>query len=750
MKTQLYNFKLTNTNIIDNFLSSSPKLIKSKLNFKDDSSYQKIKRYFQTIKKNDYTIKESYIKKDNNRQYGNGGKCNVQQLPNKIRSILFNDSAYDIDMVNAWASIYHHIILIHFTDKIDDLKTLIDYSQNREDYLKYDKDKSFFRNLAFNVNCKTEINKDIYDNEFNRLILEISMFQQLVLTNLEKFDSIEFKSCKNEGSKISTVYSYYENKILTECLDIYSDHVIAPIFDGFLISKTGVDLESVLTKCNEIGSKYQVKFIHKEFPDVEIDLDTPPCYEDQTQNAYNEMKQEFETKHFMVENPLMFLKEKYDSPYSKRDFKDIVATYRYKNADDKMISFFDNWLVDDDRRCYETIKWIPSLEEEHNSETNYNTFKGFDAELVDVPDIKQAMTISSDDYDCEAVLTFIEHLNLLVNHDKKGREYLTKYIAHMFQKPTELPLVALLFKSEEGIGKDLMTDILGKILGNGLCYKEPKMANLTGDFNSCIQNRIIVQLDEVCGKDGHFNRDLLKNLITAPNINVRKMRTDIQVMPNYIRLMLATNNGNVIHIPADDRRYVVFKCADLLEQSKRKAYYDKLGDILKSQTALNSIYSYFMNKDISKFNIRDRYISQEYLNLQEQNQNPFYEFIYSLVLNNTSNVIKGITCKGIKKSFISGNDIKVSYEEYLKEFGYNHLLPLNNKSIKPLMLERCTQLKKRINNKEIRGYQFDKEEFLKYLKNKYKLDQNENDDIVFDINPNPCCEAISKCDCKTI
>jgi len=180
---------------------------------------------------------------------------------------------------------------------------------------------------------------------------------------------------------------------------------------------------------------------------------------------------------------------------------------------------------------------------------------------------------------------------------------------------------------------------------------------------------------------------------------------------------------------------VVFKCADLLEQSKRKPYYDKLGDILKCQKSLNSIYSYFMNKDISKFNIRDRYISQEYLNLQEQNQNPFYDFIYSLVLNDTSNVIKGITCKGIKKSFISGTDIKVSYEEYLKEFGYNHLLPLNNKSIKPLMLERCSQLKKRINNKEIRGYQFDKEEFLNYLKTKYKLDENENDDIVFDEEP---------------
>lgn len=734
MKTQLYNFKLENKNVIDNFISTSPKVIKSRLQIKDDASYQKVKRWCQRIQKNDYIIQESYKKCNNNRQYGNDGKCNVQQLPQKIRSILFHDSAYDIDMVNAWACIFHHIILTHFENQTNELKTLINYSLNREAYLKYGKDKSFFRNLAFDINCKNKINKDLYDDDFNRLIIEISIFQQLVLSNLEKFEHIDFNPCSGDGAKVSYVYSYYENKILTQCLEIYSDHLIAPMFDGFLISNK-IDLNAVLKKCNEIGSYYQVKFIHKEFQKVDFDLDSPPSYEDNEKKAYNEMKIEFEKNHFMVENPLMFFKEKYKNPYTKKDFKDIVATYHYKNSGDKNVSFFDNWLIDSDRRCYETINWIPSLDEKDNKKRNYNTFKGFSGELVDVPDMKKAFSISTDDYDSDSVLTFIQHLNLLVNNKKKGREYLSNYIAHMFQKPTELPLVALLFKSEQGLGKDLMTEILGKILGNGLCYKEPKMSNITGEFNSSVENKIIVQLDEVCGSDGHFNRELLKNMITAPLLNIRRMRTDVQTTPNYIRLMLSTNNGNVISIPADDRRYVVFKGGDLIVPSKRVDYYNKLVSILNNKKSLNSIYSYFMNKDISDFipsSPKDRYISEEYKNLQEQNQNPFYDFIHSLLTEDKGVIIKGITNKGIKKSFISGNDIKIYYEDYLTEQGYNHLLPLKNTSIRPLMLERCSNLTVRINGKQIRGYQFNKEELIIYLKTKYNLDRHCDDDVIFD------------------
>jgi hypothetical protein len=51
------------------------------------------------------------------------------------------------------------------------------------------------------------------------------------------------------------------------------------------------------------------------------------------------------------------------------------------------------------------------------------------------------------------------------------------------------------------------------------------------------------------------------------------------------------------------------------------------------------------------------------------------------------------------------------------------------------MLEKCSQLKKRINGKEIRGYQFNKEELIIYLKTKYNLDRNDDEDVIFDEEP---------------
>ena len=80
-------------------------------------------------------------------------------------------------------------------------------------------------------------------------------------------------------------------------------------------------------------------------------------------------------------------------------------------------------------------------------------------------------------------------MSLLVNHDQNSQQYVLNYIAHMLHKPTVLPETIMLFKSEQGLGKDLMMDILEKLMGSQFVYRTANMDEVFGNFNDALRNK---------------------------------------------------------------------------------------------------------------------------------------------------------------------------------------------------------------------------------------------------------------------
>jgi hypothetical protein len=59
----------------------------------------------------------------------------------------------------------------------------------------------------------------------------------------------------------------------------------------------------------------------------------------------------------------------------------------------------------------------------------------------------------------------LHHIDILTGHE--GTDYLLNYLAHMVQRPGELPRVALVFQSEQGVGKNVFFEnFANKVLGN--------------------------------------------------------------------------------------------------------------------------------------------------------------------------------------------------------------------------------------------------------------------------------------------
>ena len=703
--SQTYNFPLNEEQKekVDLFLSYKPEFIKKNFSNIDkalDSQYiYNVKAYFKRIQKNKYVVNDKYSFSDCGRMFSSSiepdGRS-IQGLSNEIRSYLLNGFAVDIDMKNASFNFVKYIINTNFSNKKDDFKILFDYAKNRELYFRNGFNKMKYIEILFGRNI-TPKNFNTFDNDIQLLIKEIIKFKKLIEDNLQIFSHINFKENSHIGSQMSYIIFTLENQLLQKVLSQYKNITLSPVFDGVILKKD-INIKNTLNHINELGKEYDITFINKEFPLIQID-EKPPDYN----LEYKKMKEEFEKNHFIIEDPLQYVRTYKNnlglqiSYYNKRDFVDVVAPFQIEDK-----PFFNEWIKDPERLSYKKVEWFPNLEKANVE--NYNTFTGFKTEKLETTDFNK-------------VSKFLEHLKLLTNYEEKATDYLIKYVAHMFQKPEELPQTALLFKSYQGVGKDIFIDILGACIGKDLIHKDAKMDNIVGTFNKSLLNKLIIQLNEVQGKDGHFNKELLKDLITTNDINLRKMRTDTEKFRNFMRLFLFTNNLNPIDIPSDDRRYLVFQTS----KPKDKQYYKELSEILNDKDALNNIYTYFMEYDISNFTPHiDRVETKAYKNIKKHNSNPFYEFLYEMINEPEKHKI-------INKSdnnYIITKYLEHFYSKFLNS-NYPHITS-NSKTNKAVLLDLGAEDKKfYINKKQVRGYQINLTELKETLKKYHNIDDEE-------------------------
>ena len=441
--------------------------------------------------------------------------------------------------------------------------------------------------------------------------------------------------------------------------------------------------------------------------------------EDISMSQYELVKKEFEQKHFYILESSCFgheINKKKTIFKMNSQFKDDVGIYDFekklKNGKIKEIDFFKKWKKDKSKRMYEKIDWIP--DEKFNNPNIYNTFSGF------------KLNDNYNFYDEEAVNIFIDHLKLLTNNEDKCWQYLLHYIAHIFQYPQILPAVSVLIKSyEEGVGKDKLIDIIGAMLGDEYITRISDMKMVTGNNNSSLKNKLIVQLNEVSGKDGYESKNVIKDLITREKNIINEKYIKITEYSNYTRLFIFSNNVNPININHNDRRFIVFN----VEKKESNSYYKKLHNLLNDKNKLKSILFYLKNKvDLSKFDIRnDRPKTSAYTDMADYNTPMIYEYLFE-------------TYEHIKKIVkINTSTLLQDYNSFVTLRNSNHNLSSRQLKTKLIM----TNLIKYKRNSKMRYFEFDSEILINYLVEKYYfkkidicIDSDDESDIESEIDDN--------------
>ena len=316
---------------------------------------------------------------------------------------------------------------------------------------------------------------------------------------------------------------------------------------------------------------------------------------------YEMKKQLFETFHFKVMSPACFGRIAYDKTHIMA-VKDLAPMYEnvtiYDPKKDCNVSFISKWRTDINIRCYERLDFLPYPAP--CPDYIYNTFHGLRAEKL---------------HGEGSISPFLDQLKLLVGKDEAGYEYMLNYLAHMVQKPGELPLVAILFKSDEGTGKNLFFEnFCNKLFGNDFLLVASEIEKVLGRF-SMIDNKLMVVLDETTGKDGFSNSDRIKSIITSEQIPWEQKGVNGIKLNNCGRYIFLSNNNTPLKISSTDRRMVVFKCSN--DHRNDTVYFKQLLNAFNDDGCVRSFYEFLMNRDIDVWDrINSRPITKEYLDIQ--------------------------------------------------------------------------------------------------------------------------------------
>jgi len=140
----------------------------------------------------------------------------------------------------------------------------------------------------------------------------------------------------------------------------------------------------------------------------------------------------------------------------------------------------------------------------------------------------------------------------------KNYDYFCKWVAWLIQNPLEKLPTAIILQGQQGSGKGTLKNlILDNIFGNNV--QEINQTHLESQFNDYLLGKQIIVANEVMHNDNRQTLpNILKNLVTDPEITINQKFKKSITGKNYTHWIFCTNSDNPIKIDKDDRRYSVF------------------------------------------------------------------------------------------------------------------------------------------------------------------------------------------------
>ncbi len=244
------------------------------------------------------------------------------------------------------------------------------------------------------------------------------------------------------------------------------------------------------------------------------------------------------------------------------------------------------WLCDKEARRYDGIVFAP---EQKISPKFFNLWRGFTVAAATDADVFPEIAH-------QAVKDYLDHaLNNVCNGNLDHFNFLMCHFAHLFQKPWQKPLTALVFKGSKGVGKNALINPIKALLGRHALLAAKKRF-LTGQFNSHFESCLCFILDEAVWGGDKDAEGGMKDLITGDEHNIERKGLEAYSVKNITRIYIIGNEDWLVPASDDERRYGVFNVND---NKKQKTEFFESIRIGMEAGGLRLLLRHFLDYDIN-------------------------------------------------------------------------------------------------------------------------------------------------------
>jgi hypothetical protein len=198
----------------------------------------------------------------------------------------------------------------------------------------------------------------------------------------------------------------------------------------------------------------------------------------------------------------------------------------------------------------------------------------------------------------EQVALFLELVGLVSGKNALLTDYTIKWIAHILQKPYELPGVMLILSGGKGVGKDTIFDFLIEfVFGKYSAINYTSNTQFFEKHDTGCKGKFFAKLEEADRKLCLQHSSDLKAKITGKSIIYNPLE-----MLNYCRYVFTSNKGNPLDFSENERRFVIQACSS--EKRGDLDYWKMVRDVLFNEGGGRAVAEFLLAVDLSSFDIR--------------------------------------------------------------------------------------------------------------------------------------------------
>ena len=711
--------------------------VKSLINHPDviEQDIKLLKSYLKNYNKGSKKFRVSYSKKGCGigRRYAEKS-LSLQNFSRNIRQSLVYDTHLDIDIKNCGLT-----ILSQYCEKNNIQSNILNkFNEKREENLNEimqscNISRDLAKNLILKITFLGSIENFITENEIQGTIPkfvyelrdEFKIISNLIVAlnkdlekQIKKFKDKDFTN--PQAQVMAIVYQDIEDNILMNAKNKLTDlnfQVETLIFDGCLILKKNItkeDLIKVSDYCFE-KTNYRVEFeIKKMKPFYEYDIEEKVYdfsnYDFKHIDYYNQLycsqlkgktqKETYELRKTYIELFLCKIitpdtcfifqngNDKTPNIYSPQSVSSLLKPIEsgFFSQMNNPINFWDKWSSDPNQKIFRKYDFIPYNINQPDEKDIYNLFMGMNENIYG--------KIQDEDKQDKLIKPYLDITLELCGGNEKDAMYFHKFIANIFQKPTERPPIAILFKGKQGTGKNVVLDCIGNMIGKDHYITSSKPSDFFSDHAEGAYRKLLVNVNKAESKDTFQNEGQFKSFITEDTIVVNPKYVRPTKIANHARLIITSNKPNPIPIDvkSKDRRYVVYQTTDKYLEYKA-SFWEKLVNHFKKPEFMTALHYFFLSLNLEKFDwIKNRPITKAYkemCNMFSPTEALFWEhYIDNKCWNNSifdddddddddfENGKKDKNNKNKKEINIdiemkeTANDIFKSYESFCKEYKF--------------------------------------------------------------------------------